>query len=152
MKQIAAALVKAQSEMGGALKDAKNPFFKSSYANYNAVREAVIPPLNNNKIVVMQPIVFQEGKSFVKTILLHESGESLESLTEIVCAKPNDPQAYGSAVSYGKRYSLQSFMCVGSEDDDGEKAMDRSSGQLSKQDVQPVAVTGYRPKSKAEGL
>ena len=45
--KISAALVKAQSEMGSAVKDAKNPFFKSSYADLNAIREATIPVLTN---------------------------------------------------------------------------------------------------------
>lgn len=125
MKQLATALVKAQEEMGMATKDSKNPFFKSKYADYNSVREVVLPALNKHKVVVLQPIVYQDGKSFVKTILMHESGEQLESMTEVVAVKQNDPQAAGSAQTYAKRYALQSFMCVGSADDDGEAAMDR---------------------------
>jgi len=124
--KISTALVKAQSEMGSATKDAKNPFFKSSYADLNAVREATIPVLNKNGITVLQPMTVFEGKSYVETTLLHESGEFLTSLTEIIVAKQNDPQAAGSAQSYARRYGLQSFLCVGAEDDDGEKSMGRS--------------------------
>lgn len=126
MKNIAGALVKAQSEMAVATKDAKNPFFRSSYADLNAIREAVLPALNKHGIVVLQPTITTEsGKSFVRTTLLHESGESITSDTEIVCAKANDPQAFGSAMSYARRYSLQSLMCVGAEDNDAEGAMAR---------------------------
>jgi hypothetical protein len=128
MKHIAGALVKAQSEMAVATKDSKNPFFRSNYADLNAIREAVLPALNKNGIVVLQPtVVTDSGKSFVRTTLLHESGESITSDTEIVCAKANDPQAFGSAMSYARRYSLQSLMCVGAEDNDGESAMGRST-------------------------
>lgn len=130
MTKLSQALVKAQKEMGAALKDSKNPYFKSSYANYNSVRDAVLPPLNNNGIVALQPIVYIDGRSFVKTVLLHESGEAMESLTEIVCAKANDPQAWGAASSYAKRYALQSFICVGAEDDDAESAMNRAPAQI----------------------
>jgi hypothetical protein len=123
MKQIATALLKAQTEMSNPKKGATNPFFKSKYADLNSIREAVIPVLNSNGISVLQPIVHTENKNFVKTILLHESGESLESLTEIVYNKINDAQAQGSGISYARRYALQSFVCVGADDDDGQKAV-----------------------------
>lgn len=123
MKQIATALLKAQSEMSNPKKGAVNPFFKSKYADLNAIREAVIPILNANGISVLQPIVHVDNKNFVKTILLHESGEYMESLTEIIYNKINDAQAQGSGISYARRYSLQSFVCVGADDDDGQKAV-----------------------------
>jgi len=123
MKQIATALLKAQTEMSNPKKGATNPFFKSKYADLNAIREAVLPTLNENGISVLQPIVHVEGKNFVKTILLHESGELMESLTEIIYNKQNDAQAQGSGISYARRYALQSFVCVGADDDDGQKAV-----------------------------
>ncbi len=122
MKEIASALLKAQMEMGNAKKDSKNPFFKSTYASLNDIREACMPALNKHGIVVLQPTVVLEGKNYVKTLLLHESGESLECLTEIVFAKQNDAQAQGSGITYARRYGLQSFVNVGAEDDDGNKA------------------------------
>jgi hypothetical protein len=129
--KISAALVKAQSEMGNASKDSKNPFFKSSYADLNAIREVTIPVLNTHGITILQPTTVVEGKPYVETTLLHESGEYLTSLTEIISPKQNDPQAHGSGVSYARRYGLQAFLCVGAEDDDGEKAMGRSTGGRS---------------------
>lgn len=123
MKQIATALLKAQTEMSNPKKGSTNPFFKSKYADLNSIREAVIPVLNSNGISVLQPIVHTEGKNFVKTILLHESGELMESLTEIVYNKINDAQAQGSGISYARRYALQSFVCVGADDDDGQRAV-----------------------------
>lgn len=123
MKQISTALLKAQSEMSNPKKGSTNPFFKSKYADLNSIREAVIPTLNANEISVLQPIIHLEGKNFVKTILLHSSGEMLESLTEIVYNKLNDAQAQGSGISYARRYALQSFVCVGADDDDGQKAV-----------------------------
>lgn len=122
MKNIATALVKAQSEMSNPKKGNTNPFFKSKYADLNAVREAVIPILNENGISVLQPLVHVDGKNFVNTILLHESGEMMESFTEIIYNKQNDAQAQGSGITYARRYGLQSFVCVGADDDDGNKA------------------------------
>lgn len=122
INQIASALVKAQSEMSNAKKGSNNPFFKSKYADLNSIREAVIPVLNSHGISVLQPTFTENGKNYVKTILLHESGEYLESLTEVIFAKQNDAQAQGSGISYARRYGLQSFVCIGADDDDGNKA------------------------------
>lgn len=142
--KISAALVKAQSEMGAATKDAKNPFFKSSYADLTSVREAVIPVLNKHGITVLQLMTVVDGKQFIETTALHESGEFIASLTEIVVSKQNDPQAAGSGQSYARRYGLQAFFCVGAEDDDGEKAMGRTTAN------KPVVTANKAEDKKAE--
>lgn len=131
IKQIATALLKAQSEMSNPKKGSTNPFFKSKYADLNSIREAVIPVLNANGISVLQPTYTVDNKNFVKTILLHESGEFLESFTEIIFAKQNDAQAQGSGISYARRYALQSFVCIGANDDDGQKANAQPTPQAS---------------------
>lgn len=124
MKEIAKALIEAQKQMGNAKKDSTNPFFKSKYADLNSVREACIPALNHHGIAVLQPTVHIDGKNFVKTLLLHESGETIEGLTEIIYNKVNDAQAQGSGISYARRYGLQSLINIGAEDDDGNKAVE----------------------------
>lgn len=136
--KISKALLLAQQEMGDAVKGASNPFFKSSYADLNSIREASIPVLNKQGIAVLQPTVYQDGKAFVETTLLHESGEFLASLTEIVCSKINDPQAHGSGVSYARRYGLQAFLNIGAVDDDAEGAMGR--GKPAKATAKAVEV------------
>jgi hypothetical protein len=122
---IAKALVAAQKNLGVALKDAKNPFFKSKFADLSSVIDAALPALNAEGISVLQPTTTVDGKAVVQTILLHSSGEFISSNTDIVCAKQNDPQAYGSAISYGRRYGLQSFVTLKAEDNDAEGAMNR---------------------------
>lgn len=127
--KLAPALLAAQKSMGDAVKNSKNPFFKSSYADLNSIREAVIPALNANGITLLQPTHAGsiETGPYVETVLLHDSGEYLSSTTPITCAKQHDPQALGSAISYARRYGLQSLLSVGAVDDDGESAMQRSS-------------------------
>jgi hypothetical protein len=120
--KISAALVKAQSEMGNAVKGSANPFFKSKYADLNAIREVSIPVLNKHGISVLQPTCVIDGRNYVKTLLLHESGEYLSGVTEIVSSKPNDAQAHGSGVTYARRYGLQSLLNIGADDDDGNAA------------------------------
>jgi len=122
MKNLATALVKAQMEMVTPKKTALNPFFKNKYSDLNSILEAVLPAFNNNGIVILQPTCTIDGKNYVKTILMHESGELIESLTEIIFSKQNDAQSQGSGISYARRYGLQSFVAAGSEDDDGQKA------------------------------
>ena len=119
---IAKALVKAQGEMSNPKKSSNNPFFKSKYADLNEVREACLPAFNENGISVWQPTITINGIPFVKTVLLHESGEWIAGFTEIICNKINDAQSHGSGVTYARRYGLQSMANLGSEDDDGNAA------------------------------
>jgi len=139
MKNIASALVKAQLEMIAPKKGSVNPFFKNKYADLNDVLAAVVPALNNNGIVLLQPLVNIDGKNFVKTVLMHESGETFESLAEIFCKNTNDAQAYGSGVTYARRYSLSSIVGIGSEDDDAQKAVQ----------AKPMATAEILAKAKA---
>ena len=122
IEKIALALVKAQSEMGTAIKDNNNPFFKSKYADLNSIREACMPSLSKYGIVLLQPTVSIDGRNYVETILLHESGQWISGLTEILFSKPNDAQAQGSGITYARRYGMQSLVNVGADDDDGNSA------------------------------
>lgn len=121
IKEIAPALVKAQLEIKAAVKDATNPFFKNKYADLASVIEAVRTPLNKAGICFLQPVSATESGVAVETILLHTSGEWL-SETLVMPVNKQDAQAVGSATTYGRRYGLQSFTGVPSEDDDGESA------------------------------
>lgn len=141
--KLAPALLAAQKEMSNAVKDSKNPFFKSSYADLNAIREACTPVLNKFEITVLQPLVQKDGKTYVRTLLLHSSGEFIAGDTEVVCAKQNDPQAQGSGISYARRYGLQSLVSLGAEDDDGEKAMARPP-QAKSEDKPFVKKSSFR--------
>lgn len=124
--KISPALVKAQTEIEAASKGSKNPFFKSRYADLTEVIKTIKEPLNNNGISFLQ-IVDREldGAAVVETVLLHTSGEFISGRTPVFTAKPNDPQALGSGITYSKRYGLQSICGLPTEDDDGEAAMAR---------------------------
>ena len=121
---LAAALNKAQAEMSGAKKSAKNPFFKSNYANLEEVINCVKEPFANNGLSFVQFPISGDGLAGVETIIMHESGEFIANEFMLKCAK-NDPQGMGSAITYARRYGLQSAVGIPSEDDDGEGAMQR---------------------------
>ena len=133
--KIAAALLKAQGAMGNAVKDASNPFFKSKYADLNSIREACMPSLQLNGISLIQPTVTIDGKNYVETILLHESGEWMSCETEIVFSKQGDAQAQGSGITYARRYGMQSFLNVGADDDDGNTASQPAKVQPQKNEA-----------------
>jgi len=121
IKEIAIALNKAQAEMSGAKKGAVNPFFKSKYANLEEVIRCAKEPLHNNGLSVSQFPTTEDNQAGVTTILMHISGEWLESTLLLACSK-QDPQGMGSAITYARRYAYQSVLGIPSEDDDGNSA------------------------------
>lgn len=122
MKLISTAMVKAQKEFGPALKSSTNPHFRSKYADLAACVEAVIDALNNNGIALIQKCHESDTGVNVETLLLHESGESLSCGVLHVPASKQDPQGYGSALTYARRYSLMAACGIAPEDDDGNAA------------------------------
>jgi len=128
-KLIATAFVKAQKEFGPALKSSTNPHFKSKYADLSACVEAVIDALNNNGIGMMQKLYENATGVSVETIFLHESGETLECGVLHVPASKQDPQGYGSALTYARRYSLMAACGIAPEDDDGNMASKKSESK-----------------------
>lgn len=142
---IYAALASAQMAMGPALKDSTNPAFKSKYADLASVMAACMPALNANGIAVIQPTIDDEnGARFVKTILAHISGETLECRVPLIVSK-NDMQGYGSAVTYARRYGLMSMAGIAPEDDDGQAAVkapprDDQRRDEPKRDAGPTAA------------
>ena len=122
MKLISSALVKAQKEFAPALKTSTNPHFKSKYVSLDGCIEAVIDALNNNGIFLMQRNHNCDNGVTVETIFIHESGEEISGGILHVPAIKNDPQAYGSALTYARRYSLMAACGIAPADDDGEAA------------------------------
>jgi hypothetical protein len=125
-KNIAAAFVKAQRAFGPALKTSTNPHFRSKYADLSNCIEAVIDALNANGIGLMQRTYESKDGVMVETIFVHESGEVMECGMLHVPAAKQDPQGYGSALTYARRYSLLAATGLAPEDDDGNSASRRT--------------------------
>lgn len=122
MKTIAASLVKAKKDFQPVLKDAKNPHFKSSYASLAGSLAAVEPALLANGIALIQRTFEDATGVTVETVLVHESGETLECGRLHLPAVKQDAQGYGSALTYARRYSLMAALGIAPEDDDGNAA------------------------------
>lgn len=151
MKQIATALVKAQKEFGPALKTNTNPHFKSKYADLAACVEAVVDALNNNGIALIQQTHEDASGVTVETMFLHESGESLTSGKLHVPASKQDPQGYGSALTYARRYSLMAFCGIAPEDDDGNAASKKQEHPRNDFATSAKRITEGVNKGDAEG-
>ena len=122
MKNISAAFVKAKRAFGPALKCKTNPAYKSKYADLAACLEAVDEALLDNGIALIQETFEDATGITVETVFMHESGESLRCGKLHVPASKQDPQGYGSALSYARRYSLMASCGIAAEDDDGNAA------------------------------
>jgi len=122
MKTLAPAFVKAKREFGPALKNSVNPHLKNKYADLGACLEAVEGALLNNGIALIQETSENATGVTVETVFLHESGETMRCGKLHVPAAKQDPQGYGSALTYARRYSLMTACGIAQEDDDGNAA------------------------------
>lgn len=129
MKQIAAAFVRAKKAFSPALKEKTNPAFRSKYADLGACLDAVNDALLANGIAVYQETFEDASGVTVETVFLHESGESLRAGKLHVPASKQDPQGYGSALTYCRRYSLMASCGIAAEDDDGNAASKKAPAQ-----------------------
>lgn len=120
-KGIAPALLAAQREMPAVPKDATNPHLHNRFASINAILATALPILNKHGIVLLQMPTQVNGFPALRTRFLHESGEWEED-TMLLALEKDTPQGQGSAITYGRRYSLQGGLGLETEDDDGNSA------------------------------
>ena len=130
-KNICKALIEFHNTGAAAKKAANNPFFKSKYASLEEVIETVRAEAGKCGLTFTQIVDFEDNVIFVRTMLLHESGEHVEGRTPVLTKDNTDPQKMGSGITYAKRYGLQSVFGLPSEDDDGNSAS-MSSPKITK--------------------
>jgi len=141
-----AALAKAQGAIRGAEKDRTNPQFRQGYATLASVWDACRAALSANGLAVVQATqVDADGHVLLRTVLGHASGSSVEALYPVRPTQ-DTPQAYGSALTYARRYSLAAIVGVAPDDDDGEAA----SKTPPKADAQALAARLGAAASAAE--
>jgi len=116
------ALAKAQASMGAAKKGAKNPHFKSTFADLASVLEAILPDLNANGLALVQLPGFGDGLVTMTTVISHSGGGWIASQASSPLGRGSGPQAVGSAISYLRRYCAQAALSLPVVDDDGEAA------------------------------
>ncbi len=123
-RTIQEALLAAQKEIAGAKKDGENPHHKSHYPTLPSVIDAVKSPLNNEGFLITQPLHYDaETEQWVlETVLTYTvTNETISAMMPIVAKDMSDPQKWGSAITYARRYTLQSLVTLPAADDDGNK-------------------------------
>lgn len=137
------ALVAALAKIEAARKGAENLHLKNRYADLASVLEAARPPLAEHGLAILQPAstVREDGQWIVvvTTTILHESGEWIESTLRIPSIDAR-AQAIGSAMTYGRRYSLTSMLGMRAEDDDGNAASGTTGTKMSKAEREELAA------------
>lgn len=156
VKELATALALAQAEMLNPTFDSVNPHFKNRFASLASVRSAVIPVLNKHGLSIAQFPVCTELHAGVVNVLLHTSGQLIEESCILPLTK-NDAQGAGSAITYARRYSLQSIAgVVADEDDDANAAStkEKPAVGLPSQgaDIPPASAPGRPPATRTDTL
>lgn len=131
IKELSAALAKAQGLIENASKNAANPHFKSKYADLAEVLNTVRPVFSSYGLSIVQSPAFEAGTVSVETLLMHQSGEWISGVAACNVTK-NDAQGVGSAITYLRRYSLAAMAGIAQEDDDANAAVGKKP--------EPVAV------------
>ena len=126
LSKIFTALALAQAEFNVAKKDSSNPFFKSNYADFESVVRASRPMLAKNGLSFVQLSELRNDTWILITRICHISGEWIEGEYPLAPTK-NDPQGFGAAQTYGRRYALQAALGIvtSDNDDDAESMMKR---------------------------
>lgn len=152
INELAAALSKAQAKMDFASRDSANPFFHSKYADLASVWGACRGPLTENGLSIVQSPSSDGPIVTVETLLLHTSGQWISCSLSASAAKP-DAQSIGSAITYLRRYTLQSLVGVAPDDDDGNAASGNITSpakQKKPERTEPVPLTAEDAKYIAD--
>lgn len=149
IKELVSALSKAQGSMKPAVFNRINPHYKNRYADFTSCMDSCREPLSNNGLSIMQYCETVNDKLMLVTMLAHTSGQWMKSYFPLNPVKM-DSQSIGSAMTYGKRYSLSAMLGIVSddEDDDGEA----SHGRGTNQQTVPKPINGQGQARFAENL
>lgn len=148
INELAGALAKAQSEIMPALKDSKNPFFKSTYADLASIWSACKDPLSKNGLAIIQTMDVNGDQHFLITTLAHASGQWIRSYLPIINEKQN-AQGFGSAITYMRRYALSAIVGVtADEDDDGNAACKPKEAKRNDPLHESALITQFLDKAR----
>jgi len=125
-------LLEFQRKVGAIAKDSTNPFFKSNYFDINSLLKEVKPLLSELGLIINQPLTNINGHPALETRITDSiTGETIES-SVFPLPDIQDPQKMGSAITYYRRYAIQSLLALQSEDDDANVASNKSTSQPTK--------------------
>lgn len=141
--EIAKSLVAAQSELKNTPASAVNPHFKSRYTPLDDILDMAREVLPKHGLSVLQSVSGESETITVTTMLMHTSGQWLESDPLTMKAERTTPQGQGSAITYARRYSLSAMLGVATDPDDDGNGAEESP----KQQAKSAPVVGQAPKT-----
>lgn len=150
VKNIAKALAQFQAEVKNPTNTANNPYFNSKYAPLDEVLNTVRPILSKHGLSVLQ---FPSGDGqniIVTTVVMHESGEWIESDPLTLRADKATAQGAGSAITYARRYSLSAVLGISSEDDDDGNYATQQTKQAGKAQNKTQAISNKQTKQATD--
>ena len=121
INELATALSKAQSQFTPVQKKAKG-VHNSSYAEFIEFIEMAKPHLGEHGLSITQFPFNENGHVGIINRLMHSSGQWMEHDFGVPPSK-HDTHAYGSAITYTKRYCYGSILGIPTTDDDGNLSM-----------------------------
>lgn len=139
VSQLSAALATAQGAFAPVLRDKtvtvtmkSGGKYSFSYAPLESILHAVAPALSKNGLALTQAMVVVDGKDYVETTLRHSSGQSISNRIPLF-VRDEGPQAYGSALTYARRYGVTLLLCISADDDDDGNAAEGNQAETTKQ-------------------
>lgn len=154
---ISSALAKAQGEFEPIKRDKtvsvtmkSGGKYTFSYAPLESILHAVMPALSENGLSLTQSI-YQNGKEYVETTLRHASGETLSNRIPIF-VRDDGPQAYGSALTYARRYGVTLLLCVSADDDDDGNAAEGNQAAVKQPSAAAEKLAKRFKEAHATGI
>jgi len=145
--EIFKSLNKFRGQLVQPAKDAKNPFFKSNYVTLDGVIKSIDDALKGTGLSYFQEATGEDNQVSVATVIVHESGQYIELSPLVLPTTKRDPQAYGSAITYAKRYALAAAFGVGADkDDDANRAVEK----VSKEQRKTIVQNSQTPKHQTD--
>lgn len=151
--EIAKALSKAQGEFAPILRDKTvtvatrtGGTYKFSYAPLESIMAAIKKPLADNGLALTQTIVRQGETDYARTTLVHASGQTLPPVDVPILVREPGPQAYGSGLTYSRRYGITMLLCICADDDDDGNGAEGNKATVTKEPVTFVKPVKPEPE------
>ncbi len=123
--------------------------FHGPYANIDDINMIINPLLSKHGLFITHE---PHNDNYLTTRIFHISGGYLESTYPIFIARKIDSQAWGSAITYAKRYATVAMLnlVVGDPDDDGNRQNNYITNTKKKTPPKKTPPPKHRQTSKAQ--
>ncbi len=148
MAELSKALKDLNKELDNPKNSAINPFFKSKYAPLNDILSYIRPLMAEHGLSIVQNTLTQNEAIGIQTMIIHESGQFIQSDIMFIKTDKDTAQGQGSAITYGRRYQLSAMLSIASEDDDDGNSASKQPENKPESKHTPAALKN--PKGEIE--